>query len=76
MRKQCDKNKKWWKVKNCIVCLKKATIYTGHVMKENLVVSAGFCEKHQDAPCASLLGEEGCFGGWHKEYGITEEIFT
>lgn len=67
-------------VENCIVCLKKATVFTGHLLlKEGCVplniikVGAGFCKKHNKdefilAP--EKFGIKGCFGEWKPKYGI------
>ena len=66
-------------VKNCIVCLRKATKFTGHVVKENDIVFAGFCDDHINTYINKwrktenyyYLGNmEGCYGGWMPEYGF------
>jgi len=71
----------------CIICLKKATCYTGHVVKEGEPISAGWCREHAevylrpwDEPSESLgslyLGNKmGCYGGWMECYGIEDYKF-
>ena len=55
----------------CIVCLKKATNFGGHVIDENgKTIIAGWCDKHADITSPNLLRREGCYGAWHKRYGI------
>ena len=60
-------------VKNCLICLRPARFYIGHVMLGPLWITAGFCEKHQSPPLTSLGNEQGCFGGWLPEYDIETE---
>lgn len=66
----------------CIVCLKEATNHTGHVLKENNIVLAGWCSQHVDAMLTDydtrdqylfLMSRTGCFGGWHEKYGFLSE---
>lgn len=56
----------------CIVCLKPAITFTGHVLNGNDTVVAGWCKKHTEVnrPADGLLNRVGCYGGWHPEYGI------
>jgi len=61
--------------KKCIVCLKKATIFGGHVIDENgKCIIAGFCQEHSEVECPHLLNREGCYGAWHKRYGLIDEF--
>jgi hypothetical protein len=57
----------------CIVCLKKATNFSGHVIKnDGRIIIAGWCDEHSDLHSINLLNKNGCFGGWHNEYGISK----
>jgi len=65
----------WLRTENCLVCLKPATEFTGHVLKGTKRVTAGWCKEHSRTPgwpiSMSLLGVSmGCYGGWHEKYGI------
>ena len=54
------------------MCLKKAKYYSGHVINRHGVqITAGWCLDHIDTiPDPDLLGRTGCFGGYHKRYGV------
>jgi hypothetical protein len=52
---------------NCIVCLNKAIVFTGNVLKENKRVIAGFCSKEHANELKS--NAKGCFGEWKVQYG-------
>lgn len=58
----------------CIVCLKPAVVYSGHVLKGKEQVLAGFCKKHE-CPQSSphLLQRAGCFGYWGHAYGLKKD---
>ncbi len=67
--------KKDFAVEKCIVCLKPATVFTGHLVEFPYQhICAGFCGEHQDAPCPDYLGRTGCFGVYHKVFGMKEDI--
>ena len=66
----------------CIVCLKKATHYTGHLVKGNGKVLAGWCDEHRNTTLCDeqartghmyLMDRVGCFGAWHRSYGFKKE---
>lgn len=70
--------------KKCIVCLKKAIHFTGHVIKDNDIVFAGFCDDHintyinkwKNTENYYYLGNmKGCYGGWMPEYGFTPKQY-
>ncbi len=64
--------------KNCIVCLKKATQWSGHVIKfpkqpirEALI--AGFCAEHVGVLKYHLyFNRRGCYGFYNKNHGSQE----
>lgn len=64
----------------CIGCGKrKATAHGGHVLRGRQEILAGWCEKclkmksKAHSPHGpNLLGRPGCYGGWHKRYGLKE----
>lgn len=61
----------------CLICLKPATIYTGHVILGKMHVIAGWCEKHSHClvPCTEHYARhQGCHGGWLNEYGLEEDV--
>jgi len=61
------------RTEKCIICLKKAVIYGGHVVDENnKSIFAGFCLTHSDNKSPNLLRRQGCYGAWHKRYGLTK----
>ena len=64
-------------VKRCIVCLKPAVVFTGHLLEYagqhiDKSVGAGFCKEHEDTDCKNEFGEQGCYGLYRKKYGIQE----
>jgi hypothetical protein len=60
--------------KRCIVCLKKATIFGGHVVDATgKRIYAGWCDEHFNTPNINLLGKYGCYGGWHPKYGVKKD---
>jgi len=62
---------KWMQTKRCLVCLRKATNYSGFVTsKKHGTIIAGWCEGHSDIPSPDLLNMCGCFGHYDKRYGI------
>ena len=70
-----------FQTKNCIICLKEAEWFSGHVIRGSRVVTAGWCVEHSDMDLDLrspkdkkryyLANKEGCHGGWLKEYGLT-----
>lgn len=64
---------------NCIICLKKAFVWTGHVIRQKECVLAGFCYKHinemnkDKIKLLNLINKQGCFGAYHPKYGIKRE---
>lgn len=54
----------------CIVCLRRATSWSGVVLKSQRDVSAGFCVRHERLRLRNMLRREGCLGGWHKMMGL------
>lgn len=62
---------KFYQTVNCIVCLKPAEFWSGHVLTEDdKVITAGFCKKHIDTHSPDLIDRIGCFGGYYKAYRI------
>jgi hypothetical protein len=61
-------------VENCIVCLKKATSFTGHVHKEDgEAVIAGFCQLHNNKK--QINGKcKGCYGYWENDMGYDKNF--
>ncbi len=62
---------------NCIICLKKATVFTGHVLKgtRREKVTAGWCKDDlQKSEDMTLMKGAACFGEWKPEYGIRENF--
>lgn len=56
--------------KNCIVCLKPAVVYTGHLLaKHGKEITAGFCKEHEDTDCPGYFGRQGCYGIYSKKLG-------
>lgn len=56
----------------CIHCFKeRAHLFSGHVLKGDKKVAAGFCRSHchfeMDRKVKPVAG---CFGVWKEEYGI------
>lgn len=70
-------DKKRYITRKCIVCLEPATNGTGHLLKGNTIVTAGFCGTHiflgGHIKPDYLLNREGCFGYWGRRYGIMVE---
>lgn len=62
--------------KKCIICLKDANIFTGHVLThDNEKITAGWCKNHiEESENMYLMKGSACFGDWKQEYGI-KEIF-
>jgi len=61
--------------KKCIVCLKKACIWGGHVVGENnKPIIVGWCKEHHTHPNVNLMNRIGCYGAWHKRYGLIEKL--
>lgn len=59
----------------CIVCLKKAKVFTGHVIDEKgKPIIAGWCSDHEGAPQINMMKRTGCYGAWHKRYGIRNDF--
>jgi len=58
----------------CIVCLKKAERYGGHLLLRKDYVLAGWCKDHDGEPKMNLMNRTGCYGGFHEKYGFQEEI--
>lgn len=55
----------------CIVCLRPATVFSGHVMRGREAVIAGWCDDHSVVNWTPpfYMGRIGCCGGWHSAYG-------
>ena len=54
----------------CIVCLKPAEVWSGHVLRGNRKVLAGWCVEHRRLRYRmKLMGDLACYGGWHRRYG-------
>lgn len=69
---------KYYKTKKCIVCLKKATVFAGHLIgipPQRRLIFAGFCKKHSllENSYHNFMNKQGCFGGWHPRYGIQDD---
>jgi len=43
--------------KNCVRCLKKASLYTGHVLEGKKMITAGWCSMR----CLNILGFSGIY---------------
>lgn len=62
---------------NCIVCLTKAQVFTGHVLRgaRRVKVTAGWCKEHlHKSEDMNLMQGAACFGAWKPEYGIRDEF--
>ena len=62
-------------VKKCIICLKPATSYSGHLVEfvgqaMNKSITAGFCSKHNKIRNPNAFGKTGCFGLYSKNFGV------
>ena len=55
----------------CIECLREATHWSGHVLRGERKVLAGWCDTHSTRGWRTMLGARACFGGWHKKLGDT-----
>ncbi len=67
------------KTANCIICLEKATSYTGHVLKGDDKVTAGWCDKHaangrnlMTALVGGYIDAFGLLDFWSSEPIVTE----
>jgi len=59
------------KTQKCLVCLKKAEYFTGHLLTEtNEMIIGGFCKKHLNVININFLNRQGCLGAYHSKYGI------
>lgn len=59
---------------NCIKCLSKATMYSGHVTRLDsrggaIKITSGYCVEHKDL-CSNSGDENGWCGEYKNEYGI------
>lgn len=55
----------------CLICLKEACTFSGHVLKGRKLVTAGWCLAHSEDPVTlGFAKRQGCYGGWLPEYGI------
>lgn len=61
----------------CIICLEDAKVHTGHVLKPDGSVLAGWCKEHEDVYLKTetkrvlyLNNKTGCYGGWLETYGF------
>ena len=66
--------------KNCIICFKEATSWTGHVHKKDGDILAGWCDTHKQKDNEySYVGIRknctGCFGRFTKNMGINTKDF-
>jgi hypothetical protein len=60
----------------CLVCLEKATHFSGHVQLPNGDhIIAGFCDKHSDIESPDLLKSLGCHGAWDERFGRRKFIY-
>jgi hypothetical protein len=55
--------------KNCIVCIKKATCYIGHVHKKKEHIIAGFCKEHFKTTSIIEGCNKGCYGKYNYKMG-------
>lgn len=62
------------KTENCIICYKKANLWTGHVTKGKTKITAGFCGDHQlTANYLVFIGDCGRYGDYQKQFGIISD---
>jgi hypothetical protein len=54
---------------NCIVCFKKAIVYSGHVHKGFVKITAGFCHEHRFKTISHDNCHMGCKGEYQKQMG-------
>jgi len=65
---------------NCIICYKKAILWTGHVhynlfSLDSERVLAGFCKEHETKEIKTVVklkGCSGCFGNWNVKMGYVD----
>lgn len=74
-------------IANCIVCGKKAIVWSGHVHLKDEVLLAGYCseeceqvaDRTEEAIADSRGGAkpdcEGCYGNWQERDGIYNDGF-
>lgn len=59
---------------NCIVCLKKAEVWTGHVLRGSSKekITAGWCKEHlhMSEDVSQMQRSSGCFGQWQPEFEL------
>ena len=57
--------------RNCIVCLRSADNWSGHVFRGRELVIAGWCRKHQRSHGRVCFANRiGCMGGYMTAYGL------
>lgn len=64
---------KYYKVKKCIICLKKATSFSGNLkdLKGNKrIIISGRCKEHFNINIPDFMNKMYCHGAWHSMYGI------
>ena len=65
---------KSYQTPNCLICLRPATTWTGHVLHGEDVITAGWCVEHvpEGRAMRDFAGRQGCFGGYLPAYDIEE----
>lgn len=59
--------------RNCIVCLRPAESWSGHILRGHEIVIAGWCRKHQESHRrVNLANRIGCMGGYLPAYELTK----
>lgn len=63
------------KTENCVMCLKPACYWTGHVAKGDEKVLAGFCSEQCEKKGSHIVSPTGagCLGQWHDGLGALLE---
>lgn len=62
------------KTENCIICYKKANLWTGHVTKGKVKITAGFCDNHKiTSQYLTFIGDVGRYGDYQKQFGIISD---
>jgi hypothetical protein len=60
---------------NCVRCMTKAKLHSGHVVKDGEVVTAGWCSDECADKIAQVVSPTGagCVGQWHPALGLQRD---